>query len=92
MTEMLSERQSAKIAIDCVRGIFGSRYLQENRAGTCLTHGYWPESNEYMLFLGIKDSRDLPNHPKTPKGWTVFAEVWIDTVTGTIKKMTYQTE
>ena len=89
---MLTKIEADRIAIKRIHQIFGLEYLKANREGSCTSRGYWPEQGESMLFVGIKDSNDLPNHVKSRKGWTVYAEIWVDTITGKIKREEYLTE
>lgn len=89
---MLTQLEADRKAIKRIQEIFGLDYLKANREGSCSSRGYWPETGESMMFVGIKDSDDLPNHKKNRKGWTVYAEIWVDIVTGKIKREEYLTE
>ncbi|MBQ9401813.1 MAG: hypothetical protein IJU38_05545 [Clostridia bacterium] len=89
---MLAKVEAEKMAIRRIQEIFGLDYLRANRQGSCTSRGYWPDSGESMMFIGIKDSKALPDHKKNRKGWTVYAEIWIDIITGKIKREDFLTE
>lgn len=71
--------------------IFGRKYLHDNNRTSCTAEGIIA-NNTYMLFLGIKGSKDLPDRKATPKGWVVYGLIHLDTNTGEIKKLEYQLE
>ena len=89
---MLTQLEAERTAIKRIQEIFGLDYLRANREGTCTSRGYWPDCGDSMMFVGIKDSKALPNHERNQKGWTVYAEIWVDIITGKIKKEEYLTE
>ena len=89
---MLTKLEADRTAIKRIQEIFGLDYLKANREGSCTSRGYWPEHGESMMFVGIKDSEALPDHKSNRKGWTVYAEIWVDIVTGKIKREEYLTE
>ena len=92
MSDVLEKAEAEKCAIRHIQSIFGLDYLKKNREGSCTAKGYWPDRAESMFFVGIKDRTDLPNHPANSKGWTVYAEVWIDLESGKVKKQDYMME
>lgn len=88
---MLTDKKLAQIAIACIHDIFDVEYLAQNRIGSCMAHGMI-DDDTYVLFLGIKDSKALPNHKASSKGWTVYADVRLNANTGAIKSIDYQLE
>ena len=88
---MLSEHELMKRACNELIKVFGREYLQENYEETLVARGM-SDSDTFMLFVGIKDSEDLPEHPVTKKGWTVYGHVRLDANTGLLKSIDYMLE
>ncbi len=92
MRSVLTKVEAEKVAIRRIQEIFGLDYLRANRQNSCTSRGYWPDSGDSMMFIGIKDCEALPNHKKNQKGWTVYAEIWVDIITGKIIREDFLTE
>ena len=88
---MLKEYELANIGTRRIKAIFGQSYLNANRAHAVTAYGF-SSKDEYLAFVALKDKRDLPNHPASAKGWTVYAEIRIDAETGKIKREDYKKE
>lgn len=88
---MLDDRTLQKLATEELIKIYGKQYLQENYENTWLGHGRLKDGR-YMLFVGIKTSRDLPDHPADDHGWVVSATIWLDQKTGKLLDMEYTKE
>lgn len=88
---MLSNSECAVIAARKTQEIFGREYLLNNREHMCSALGEKID-NKYMAFLGIKTKDDCPHMQPNKQGWTVFAEVYVDKVTGEVTVADYQTE
>lgn len=89
---MLTKTEAEKMQIRRIQEIFGLDYLRANRLGSCTARGYWPESGESMFFVGIKGSKALPDHKCNQKGWAVYAEIWVNIITGEIIREDFLTE
>jgi len=89
--KLLNERELMKRACNELTKVFGRKYLQENYKGTLVARGM-SDSDTFMLFVGIRDSEDLPEHPVTKKGWTVYGHVRLDANTGLLKSIDYMLE
>ena len=79
--------KAASVLIDT----FGKEYLKANYKNTCRAYGM-VDADTYQLFVGIKDSEDLPNRQATDKGWVVYGKVWLDAHTGDVKEFDYALE
>lgn len=88
---MLDMKDLRRIAVDEFVRVFGYKYLQETDRGSCTAEGMVTEDT-YQLFLGIKDSDDLPGRKATPKGWVVYGLIFLDANTGAVKKFEYELE
>ena len=88
---MLNENDLMKIALTELIRIFGRKYLQDTHKDTCRAYGMVNEST-YMLFLGIKGSKDLPHRKATDKGWVVYGKILLDAITGKVKNTEYVLE
>ena len=88
---MLTEKVLFKKAAAELIKVFGKSYLRENLKDSCQAYGFIGE-NLYQLFVGIKSSDDLPDRKANEKGWVVFGLVFLDTLTGTVKKLEYGLE
>ena len=88
---MYDEVALIKIATNTLIGVFGREYLQDNYSNMCKAYGMIDEKT-FQLFVGIKDSTDLPDRQATEKGWVVFGKVLIDATTGKIKDLEYVLE
>lgn len=85
---MLSEKDLFKNGINEIIKIFGKKYLQDNYEGTCVAKGLIDPST-FMVFVGLKTSKQLPGRKATEKGWVVYAEILIDAFSGNIKSENY---
>ncbi len=88
---MLSERELTEIAAKELIRIFGRKYLRDTYAGTCVAHGF-PDNHVFMLFLGIKGSKDLPGRKADSHGWVVYGKVLVNAETGEIQETDYALE
>lgn len=88
---MLTDEQLAQIAIREIRSIFEPDYLRANRVGSVMAHGM-VDDDTYMLFVGIKDSHELPDHKASEKGWTVYADIRINANSGEVISRDYLNE
>ena len=88
---MLDEKTLTRIATKELISIFGREYLQSNFYNTCKTYGIVADQT-YMLFVGIKDSEDLPDREANDHGWVVYGKVLVDALTGEIKSTEYSLE
>ena len=88
---MLNDRDLMKLACRELARVFGRKYLQEHYEGTLEGHGMI-DDDTFMLFVGIKTTKDLPGHPATDKGWTVYGRVLLDAHTGALKSIDYLLE
>ncbi len=71
--------------------IFGKEYLKANYGNTCKAYGMVDEKT-FQLFVGIKDSDDLPNRKANDKGWVVYGKILLDATTGKTRKTDYVLE
>ena len=88
---MLEMKSLRKIAVDELIRVFGRKYLQDTYHISCTSEGMVTDDT-YQLFLGIKDSDDLPGRKATPKGWVVYGLIFLDANTGAVKKFEYELE
>ena len=88
---MLREKDLFKCAMSELISLFGKEYLKANYENTCQSSGYINEKT-YQLFVGIKDSEDLPDRKANDKGWVVYARILVDTISGNIQKTDYVLE
>lgn len=88
---MLDEKALRRIAVDELIRVFGRKYLQDTFKISCTAEGMVTD-DMYQLFLGIKDSDDLPGRKATEKGWGVYGLVLLDANTGSVKKFDYALE
>lgn len=88
---MLNERTLMQRAMDKLIDLFGKEYLKNNYKNTCRAFGM-VDDQTFQLFVGIKDSDDLPNRKATDKGWVVYGKILLDANTGTIKNTEYVLE
>ena len=90
---VLNNNECMKIIAKKLTDIFGNDYLRENFDRTIV--GFSEQlnnANEYMVFVGIKTKQDCPWLPANDKGWTVYAVIRIDRLTGDIVDLQYQNE
>lgn len=87
----MTEEELFHIAVNEFIRVFGRKYLQDNYYNTCRAEGIIA-NNTYQLFLGIKDSDELPDRKATAKGWVVYGLIYLDANTGKVKKLEYQLE
>lgn len=87
----MKEAQLSKIAVKEIVDIFGKAYLKENINNTCKAQGMM-DDNTYMLFVGLKGSKDLPKRKANDHGWVVYGKVLVDATTGKIKEKEYVLE
>ena len=80
-----------RIAVEELIRVFGRKYLEETNSISCTAEGMVTDDT-YQLFLGIKDSDDLPGRKATPKGWVVYGLIFLDANTGEVKKFEYELE
>lgn len=85
---MLDSKKLMQKATGELVKVFGKKYLQDNYLNTCKAYGMIDE-HTYQLFLGIKDSSDLPDRKANEKGWVVYGLVLLDAITGEVKKLDY---
>ena len=88
---MIDEKVLFEMAVDEMIRVFGRKYLQDNYRNTCRAAGMVTDDT-YQLFLGIKDSDELPDRKATAKGWVVYGLIYLDANTGKVKKLEYQLE
>lgn len=88
---MLDEKALTRIATKELVSIFGKEYLRSNYRNTCRAWGMIAD-HTYMLFVGIKDSEDLPDREANGHGWVVYGKVLVDALTGEIKSTEYSLE
>jgi hypothetical protein len=88
---MLNEKELMQIATNEMIKIFGKKYLQDNYKNTCRAYGMI-DARTFQLFLGLKDSEDLPDREADSKGWTVYGKVLVNVITGEIVDKEYITE
>jgi len=88
---MLDERTLKNLAYDELIKVYGLKYLRENYDNTWILHGMFSDG-QFMLFAGIKTSKDLPDHPADEKGWVVSANIWLDQETGKLLDIRYTME
>lgn len=88
---MLSTKELMKKATGELIKVFGKEYLQKNYENTLEGHGIVGD-NTFMLFLGLKGSKDLPDRKANDKGWVVYGKVMLDIHTGETKEIEYALE
>ena len=88
---MLDENVLMQKATNELISLFGKEYLKNNYKNTCRAFGM-VDNQTFQLFVGIKDSDDLPNRKATEKGWVVYGKVLLDANTGKIKNIEYVLE
>lgn len=88
---MYNKQALMKIATSQLVNVFGRKYLQDNYSNMCKAYGMIDDQT-FQLFVGIKDSKDLPDRKATEKGWVVFGKVLIDAITGETKNIEYALE
>lgn len=88
---MLTTKELFKIATNELIKLFGKEYLKANFENTCQSSGMIGKET-FFFFVGIKDSKDLPNRKANDKGWVVYAKILVDAVTGDIKEKDYVLE
>lgn len=88
---MLKTNTLFKAAMSELIHLFGKEYLKANYEGTCQTSGFL-NNQTYQLFVGIKDTKELPNRKATNKGWVVYARILLDANTGKTIKTEYVLE
>lgn len=88
---MYNEKTLMKMATNQLIDVFGRKYLQDNYSNMCKAYGMIDDQT-FQLFVGIKDSKDLPGRKATEKGWVVFGKVLIDAITGKTKNINYVLE
>lgn len=88
---MLTTKELFKIATNELIKLFGKEYLKANFENTCQSSGMIGKET-FFFFVGIKDSKDLPNRKANDKGWVVYAKILVDAVTGDIKQKDYVLE
>ena len=88
---MLSTKELMKKACSEFVKVFGKEYLQKNYEKTLEGHGIVGD-DKFMMFLGLKDSEDLPDREANDKGWVVYGKVLLDAYTGELKEFEYALE
>lgn len=88
---MLDERTLMQTATNELISLFGKEYLKNNYKNTCKAYGMI-DDHTFQLFVGIKDSKDLPNRKATDKGWVVYGKILLDAITGKVKNTEYVLE
>ena len=88
---MLTTKELFNKAMEELIGLFGKEYLKANFENTCQSSGMIGE-NTYFFFVGLKDSKDLPNRKANDKGWVVYAKILVDAITGDIKEKDFVLE
>ena len=88
---MLATKTLFKKAMAELIKLFGKEYLKANYENTCQSSGM-VGADTYQLFVGIKDSDDLPDRDATDKGWVVYAKILLDATTGNVKETEYVLE
>ena len=88
---MLEKEELSRRAVNEMAKIFGAEYLRENLVKFPVGKSYLPDGR-FFYFAGMKTINDLPNHPASAKGWTVYAELYLDSYTGELIKMEYLKE
>jgi hypothetical protein len=87
---VLTNRECGILAADKAVELFGREYLKENKENMCLARCDF--GDEFMVFFGIKTTTDTPKLKPNKKGWTVYAEIYVNKETGSIYVKDYQTE
>ena len=91
MSVMYDMKTLRRIAVEELIRVFGRKYLEETNSISCTAEGMVTDDT-YMLFLGIKGRKDLPDRKATPDGWVVYGQVFLDANTGEVKKFEYELE
>lgn len=87
---MLTRSECAKISSQNIRMIFGVDYLKNNKDKIVLSVG--DNAERYLCFIGFKTYEDTPNIKSNYKGWTVYADFYVEKESGRIINRDYQTE
>lgn len=88
---MLADKELMKNACNELVNVFGRDYLRNNYEGTLEGHGMI-DDDTFMLFVGLKGSKDLPDRKANDKGWVVYGKVLLDAHTGHLKDLEYELE
>lgn len=89
--DVLNQQVLMKNACGELAKVFGKAYLRKNYGNTLVARGM-SAPDTFMLFVGIKDSDDLPDRKANEKGWVVYGKVLIDAHTGNLKDIEYVLE
>lgn len=87
---MLTEPEAMHIATCKAISIFGKQYLRDNYETMCRAYGSLDDN--YRLFIGIKDSQDLPGRKATSKGWVVYCDILVSMKDGSVVAADYVLE
>lgn len=87
---MITNSEAFVLAAKKAKELFGAKYLKENKKH--MTVATSEQNNICYLFLGIKTIHDCPNLTPNRGGWTVYAEIYVNTETGKVLTKDYQTE
>ena len=88
---MLSNSSLQEIGFNEVCKVFAESYLKRNLHNAVISAGHCGE-DLYQYFLGFKTEDERPKMKADDHGWAVYALVYIDESSGTIKKFKYQTD
>jgi len=91
VNDVLNAQELMKKAVGELVKVFGKEYLRKYYEQTCKCFGIC-DDDTYMLFVGIRGSKDLPNRKANEKGWVVYGKVLLDAHNGELKDIEYVLE